>query len=1822
MWVSEGLRAERVAEIIVHLREGNRRRGSGYLAAPGRVLTAAHVVTGAGDVTVRFNADRPGEHEFETTVSWQHAGIDVAVLTFHTDDCSQSPYVRFGRIGERDAVLTCTAAGFPEFKLRKESASTYYRDLEHISATCAALSNRREGTLDLSTTAPADPREDVSPWPGMSGAAVFANELCVGVVFEHHLADGTGRLAARRVDRWAEQLTEEERHGLEALLWCTLEDLPDALSPSIAEQVDDAYRNQIDLLAPKELLDRAEDIKRLVEFCAGHNPYLWLQGPAWSGKTALAAAFAQHPPRGVVPVCVFITNQSAGQNDSLAYTDRLISQLAAIARWSPSWHPDILVRRREQARLLEEAAGWVAHAGAVLLLVVDGLDEDEHFRALSKHGGESIASLLPAALPENVRVLVTSRPDLPYKPTVGHPLKHCPVHRLEPVPAAKATENKARADLDAALEDELGRELAGLLTAARGGLTPEDLRELVSVRRDSDWHGYQVRQRLRGPLGRILSVSTEHEGYVFAHATLFASAEEQLGQDVRGFQKRLHTWADEYAANGWPDNTPRYLTADYGRMVASLNDYERLARLSRDVRRGVRMRAVTGTDAAALTEIELSRNQIRQHRPDDLVSLAALAAAQYVVGLRNSGLHPSVPIAWARLGERDRAIDLARGIRQPIMRAKVLADIARILADTGHTQRAIGLTHEAVTLANQEGAHRTRIGAEERHVEVVGPARGVLVIPPTLFGQPREEHGISVNIDEERREILRTAAITLTTAGDRDGATVILRTLESGHRAYPEDDRQREKALSAWISAQAAVAVAARDARKLPEGQQAAAALSLEYRIPALATIAEAYRHCQSPSAEAVYDEISRQRPPAWVSKVPVSQPDMQPEMIVGGQPVPVLRHESVKVLAACALALAGVRPQEAATRAREAGREAGKLLQPSIVDDQLQHWQRMYDPSVITAVIQALARTGQWQAAQALLDTAEDRHRDLERLAREDVETGRAFMASVIPPDEMCTYGRYALAHAQLQEGLAELAAQTLMSVWSSLPSSHWRIGPVLEALDTPAAAEAADELLAAARGLGDDCPWPIAEVLVALAGHLPDQAGALVREAEQLLARAGTGAAGASTDQCYADLAAGLATAGRLDEAEQVLYLVDSTLVRALTAWPVLGAARAGNDPQAMADLNPFSRPWLMAAVVESLARAGEHRVTPMLAEGERGVLRDKVYASVVDALWEHAPATAREMVSCWEDRLESTDKVFALAYLLAATGRREPHRTGRRLAELETLAAKPDKGRHHSLLLLGLAALSSNHPRAREWLKEAVAVRQTPAARPQADEVAAFALAQAAAGWFETAMQTAESVTAEENRAEVLALLAGYLAQSAAIPVATRTRFQIADLIPLVRMLAAQVPPADLDTARSHARKIVATVLCGDAWHHALPVLGDLAPAAVITVRDTVFAHLGLRPNLAGAAEPEVLSEVTKAAVFAQLAVTVLADGRSDDAVKLITSSIDIYRQADDRRGEASALAVLSLALTRQPTESREEQAAAAQSRAAQLLREISDSEQQAEAQLELGIMLLAGQQFGKAAQVLRDAVTAARAAGANEIEAIALIRLCDVPTVQQSSEALTLYSQAAEAARASGNRQAEALSLNNLGAKLSEEGRFDEAANVLGRAAKLGRELGDRRIETNSLTSHGEAMLELNRADEAVDVLTAAAAAARKLGDRVVEARATYNLGDALTRVKPPRVDITIETYMRASELYRQLGDTKFQAGALNNLGIFLGGEKRYQEAIDVLNRALAITRAANDPGTAGGVLFNLATQLDSIGRTAEAARTRAESAAAFDRFRRR
>ena len=322
----------------------------------------------------------------------------------------------------------------------------------------------------------------VSPWGGMSGAAVWSAGRVIGLIAEHHRSDGLGRLAATRVDRWHERLSPARLRQLCGLTGLPAKpgDLREVVPPIGSELVEAGYHAQVRDIAPWELRGREEELAELVRFCAGDEPYQWWLADAWAGKSALAAWFVLHPPAGVRVASFFVTRRLAGQADSDAFTEEMVEQLAVIADEPTAQATTPSGRDRERIRLLELAARRVGEGQERLLLVVDGLDEDEGARPAS--GKPSIASLLPRRPAGNVRVLVTSRPHpgIPDDVPGGHPLRHCVPRLLDPSPFAHHIEVAAKNELMEQLHgDQLQVDILGYVTASGGGLAIADLAELT-----------------------------------------------------------------------------------------------------------------------------------------------------------------------------------------------------------------------------------------------------------------------------------------------------------------------------------------------------------------------------------------------------------------------------------------------------------------------------------------------------------------------------------------------------------------------------------------------------------------------------------------------------------------------------------------------------------------------------------------------------------------------------------------------------------------------------------------------------------------------------------------------------------------------------------------------------------------------------------------------------------------------------------------------------------------------------------------------------------------------------------------------------------------------------------------------------------------------------------------------------------------------------------------------------------------------------------------------------------------------------------------------
>jgi hypothetical protein len=568
-----------------------------------------------------------------------------------------------------------------------------------------------------------------------------------------------------------------------------------------------SYLEQVKRIAPPRLLDRDAELGDLTRFCTepGGATYVWWRAPAWAGKTALMSWFVLHPPAGVRIVSFFVIARYAGQDSKTAFIDVVLEQLATLLNQSVPTYATDATRETHLLTMLTEAAEAARDAGERLVLVVDGLDEDRG--VTSGDGDQSIARLLPARPPADMRVVVAGRPNPPAATDEGHPLRDPSVVR---VLATSRHATVVRDDMERELKRLLqgpakGRDLLGVMAAAAGGLSSADLAELVG---ELEW---QVADRLRTVAGRTFIRRTSQLGneiFILGHEELQQRAFHYLGEDrITAYRSRIHAWVDTYRSQGWPANTPDYLLRGYFRLLQATGDLEGLLRFATDPARHAWLLAVTGADSAALREVVAAQDAHAAADDPDLVAMARLAVHRVRLTERNANLPVALPAVWASLGEPARAeatfgvlttveaqrdalkvfvqlgsADLAMTIVQtvadPGRRGELGASLAKVLADEGHLSKAQDVVdrihdrlhrpgagfHVAMTLLF---AHADLEGAEREARRIADPRLQALALASLSGAHAQAGHDMrahelvteveaaveSVDMPDQRQEI-------------------------------------------------------------------------------------------------------------------------------------------------------------------------------------------------------------------------------------------------------------------------------------------------------------------------------------------------------------------------------------------------------------------------------------------------------------------------------------------------------------------------------------------------------------------------------------------------------------------------------------------------------------------------------------------------------------------------------------------------------------------------------------------------------------------------------------------------------------------------------------------------------------------------------------------------------------------------------------------------------------------------------------------------------------------------------------------------------------
>lgn len=421
----------------------------------------------------------------------------------------------------------------------------------------------------------------------------------------------------------------------------------------------------------EELRDRDREIARLREFCAGPDPYLWVQAESWSGKSALLAKFARMRHDDLSLVWFFLQRRTRDNRSD--FVEVVSHQLATLLA------EDMPVRSRlaaesEFRRMLAQAA---QRCDGTLVLLVDGLDEE------AEDGRGSITDLLPARPPAGLKVIVSSRPQRPTRELVAedpaHPLRSPDVvWELHPSEHAKVVQQAANAEIRALTHGTaVQQRFLGFMTAARGGLTVRDLADLLRVFDD------EVRVVLEGVTGRSFARSRslwrpDDDRYGFDHDSLWELAVEGIRSRLPDYVRDLRAWALTWQQAGWPADTPEFLLLNY---FESAGDPVGLAT---NLARHARLRAFTGTDATALAEIAAAQRTVGD---SDLGALARLAVLHDDLGNRTAVIPTDLPAVWVGLGHVARAESLIAELPTRLNQITACATILRSTKDSAVISR-------------------------------------------------------------------------------------------------------------------------------------------------------------------------------------------------------------------------------------------------------------------------------------------------------------------------------------------------------------------------------------------------------------------------------------------------------------------------------------------------------------------------------------------------------------------------------------------------------------------------------------------------------------------------------------------------------------------------------------------------------------------------------------------------------------------------------------------------------------------------------------------------------------------------------------------------------------------------------------------------------------------------------------------------------------------------------------------------------------------------------------------------------------------------------
>ncbi|HLK73706.1 MAG TPA: AAA family ATPase [Streptosporangiaceae bacterium] len=681
---------------------------SGFAISGPHVLTAWHCTGKDPQAPLWFRLRDPetrhGYHYVPLRVTSFDAELDVAVL-------SVDPSRLAAELTEADAAGVLTRAAIPiaaclpegaQVKVMGFSQSKYTFDGDTYEATIREPADMQSGIRCMKLYGEAfDSQQPVSV-DGLSGGPVLKAVSRGQGKAPDYVAVGIVRLSLVSV-RAAEAAANGAAYpdgtlGGEFLATrladvAGLPEIGEALRADLSRthRTPD-YLRVIERRASKDLLGRRAQLAALADFArpgSARPPYAIWTGIAGSGKSLLAAHFALRPPPGADVVAFFVSRYPPQQRQDFLRDacDQLAALLDTVAPSAPELN--------RFTALWEDAGAAAAAQGRTLLLLLDGLDEEDD--------PPWIGSSLPRDGDATRRVVIFTTAsargaDRAFGLPAGKVARHEVVTSDPPQDAAN--------DIIAAVEGQLSdlmQNVLGLMAAAESPLSAQDITQVLhdeGLLEPSARNVGALVPRVKKALDDasslgLVSPTLEDAGlyqFEFGVGKLVA---QELAAALDGHREQITTWADEYAKDGWPENTPRYLLTGYPRMLHHVGDSPRLLALTTPDRIKA-LREATGDETAALDELSLVLGHLATAEVPD-VAMACRTVLRREQILRAMAWYPLPLIpAKATLGEWAAAHQLASHLERPEQQAEALTMVGYAATDAGKGQVGHDLLVEAL----------------------------------------------------------------------------------------------------------------------------------------------------------------------------------------------------------------------------------------------------------------------------------------------------------------------------------------------------------------------------------------------------------------------------------------------------------------------------------------------------------------------------------------------------------------------------------------------------------------------------------------------------------------------------------------------------------------------------------------------------------------------------------------------------------------------------------------------------------------------------------------------------------------------------------------------------------------------------------------------------------------------------------------------------------------------------------------------------------------------------------------------------------------------